>query len=67
MNNQMTFEQIEKRIIALRKVVFDEVVGDAATAEIIRLKNNPVWVKKHQEMQDEYMYKCSEKMLIRWQ
>ena len=67
MNNQMTFEQIEKRIIALRKIVFDEVVGEAATAEIKMLKTHPVWVKKHQEMQDQAIYKHSEKMLRRWQ
>ena len=61
---QLTLEQIEKKILWHRKQVFDQYTGDFHCEEVVKLQNHPIWLAEQNRRLEELRHKHSERMLF---
>ena len=61
---QLTLEQIEKKILWHRKQVFDQYTGDFHAEEVVKLKNHYLWLAEQNRRVEEARHKHSEQMLF---
>ncbi len=62
---QLTLEQIEKKILWHRKQIFDQYTGDFHTEDVVKLKNHPLWLAEQNRRVEDARHKHSERMLFR--
>lgn len=61
---QLTLEQIEKKILWHRQNVWDQYTGDFHGGEIIKLKKHPVWLAEQNRRVEKARHEHSERMLF---